>query len=63
MFVSVSLEEWSGLQAAANKLAALEAAGVDNWEGYDEAMRTLHEEELISEKEAEDGGGSPRYRY
>lgn len=28
-----------------NKLDALEAYGVDNWEGYDEAMRSLIEEE------------------
>jgi hypothetical protein len=26
------------------KLDALEAAGVDNWEGYGEAMRSLEEE-------------------
>ena len=28
---------------AEEKLAALEAAGVDNWEGYDDAMRLLRE--------------------
>jgi hypothetical protein len=31
------------------KLEALEEAGVDNWEGYDEAMRSLHEEEEFDE--------------
>lgn len=28
-----------------NKLDALETYGVDNWEGYDEAMRSLEEDE------------------
>lgn len=28
-----------------DRLAALEAAGVDNWEGYGHAMRVLHGEE------------------
>jgi hypothetical protein len=27
------------------KLAALEAAGVDNWEGYGEALSELYQEE------------------
>jgi hypothetical protein len=35
------------------KLAALEAAGVDNWENYDEAMELMEEEEW--EEEEEDG--------
>lgn len=28
-------------KARLEKLAALEAAGVDNWDGYDEAMESL----------------------
>lgn len=32
-------------QERLKKLTALERAGVDNWEGYDKAMRELHEEE------------------
>lgn len=33
------------LEEADRKLTALEAAGVDNWEGYGHAMRVLHGEE------------------
>lgn len=32
------------LEAAAAELAALRAWGVDNWEGYDHAMRELGED-------------------
>ena len=32
-------------QERLDKLIALEAAGVDNWEGYDVAMRSLYSEE------------------
>lgn len=34
----------AALALAERKLNALEAAGVDNWEGYGEAMRSLEEE-------------------
>lgn len=54
MFVSVSLEEWADLQGKAAKLEALEAAGVDNWEGYESALLLLHE----GEEEEEYGDGS-----
>jgi hypothetical protein len=33
------------LDARLRKLAALEEHGVDNWEGYSEAMRSLRTEE------------------
>jgi hypothetical protein len=33
------------LEAAARKLRALQAAGVDNWDGYGEAMASLREED------------------
>jgi hypothetical protein len=33
------------LKKGQRKLRALEAAGVDNWEGYAEATRSLYEEE------------------
>ena len=33
--------ELAVLEANDRKLAALEGAGVDNWEGYDEAMRDI----------------------
>lgn len=35
--VAISAGEYLDLQDAANELAALHAAGVDNWEGYTEA--------------------------
>ena len=41
--VSISLEEYSKLLDRDQKLCALEAAGVDNWEGYEEAMNILEE--------------------
>lgn len=37
----VSPEELARLREASVTLNALEAAGVDNWEGYDEAMQSL----------------------
>jgi hypothetical protein len=33
------------LETRINKLDALEAYGVDNWEGYDEAMRSIADED------------------
>ena len=36
--------EYQELKRAQDELAALEAQGVDNWEGYGEAMRSLREE-------------------
>jgi hypothetical protein len=38
MHVPVPKERYAELLRAEKKLNALEAAGVDNWEGYDEAM-------------------------
>ncbi|MBB3910118.1 hypothetical protein [Sphingomonas desiccabilis] len=43
--VSIPRDEYLKLQEAAEKLAALEAGGVDNWEGYAEALRALYEDE------------------
>ena len=39
--VTISRKEYEALQAARDKLDALEAAGVDNWSGYDDAMEHL----------------------
>lgn len=39
--VEISAEELEQLQADSRKLAALEEAGVDNWEGYGYAMEIL----------------------
>jgi hypothetical protein len=37
--VAVERDQLDRLEKASRKLARLEGAGVDNWEGYDEAMR------------------------
>ncbi|WP_299316544.1 lambda-exonuclease family protein [uncultured Halomonas sp.] len=39
--VTISRKEYQALLAAREKLDALEAAGVDNWTGYDDAMASL----------------------
>ena len=40
----ISLDELNALKSSEAKLDALEACGVDNWEGYDMAMENLKEE-------------------
>lgn len=42
--VTITKEEFDELVARSNFLTALENAGVDNWEGYDEAVNSLREE-------------------
>ncbi len=39
--VTISEEEYESLKRDAATLAALEGAGVDNWDGYDIAMESL----------------------
>lgn len=39
-----TLKSIPGLEVSERKLIALEAAGVDNWDGYDYAMEYLKEE-------------------
>jgi hypothetical protein len=51
--VTISVTELASLREDANKLRALEAAGVDNWEGYDHAMELMREWE--AEEEAREG--------
>jgi len=41
--VTITEEEYDALLDRDQKLCALEAAGVDNWEGYEEAMNILEE--------------------
>jgi hypothetical protein len=41
--VTISKAEYESLLEDSNKLLALEGAGVDNWEGYDEAMEMMRE--------------------
>ena len=43
--VTISKFEFARLTRDSEKLDALEAMGVDNWEGYSEAMRSLREDE------------------
>lgn len=51
--VTIPVSEWKHLQKAAYKLDALEGMGVDNWNGYDEAMdeyrETMHGIDLDAE--------------
>ena len=42
--VTISRKEYDQLQKDADMLNALEAGGVDNWEGYSEAHRYLREQ-------------------
>lgn len=44
-YVSISLKEYTELLEGARWLAALEAAGVDNWEGISEAHDIMQEED------------------
>jgi hypothetical protein len=43
--VTISKEEYDQLVDDSKTLAALQAAGVDNWNGYDYAMEILSETE------------------
>ena len=43
--VTISKEEYESLLKDSEKLSALEAAGVDNWEGYDSAMELMEDME------------------
>ncbi len=43
--VTITLEEYLELCEAADFLAALTAAGVDNWEGYEAAQEILNQAE------------------
>jgi hypothetical protein len=42
--VAISPQRLNELKHAEANLAALEAAGVDNWEGYDDAVAATHTE-------------------
>lgn len=41
--VTISVEEYEKLQEDQQMLQALQAAGVDNWDGYDYARELLDE--------------------
>lgn len=42
--VTIGAEELHDLRQEAKMLRALEAAGVDNWSGYDHAMEIMRED-------------------
>lgn len=42
--VRISKEEYNNLIKARNKLEALESCGVDNWQGYSDAMEYYRKE-------------------
>lgn len=43
--VTISMEEHNSLIEDQRLLNCLTAAGVDNWEGWDEAMEMFHEDD------------------
>jgi len=43
--VTISRKEYDQLQKDAGMLNALEACGVDNWEGYSDAHKYLREQQ------------------
>jgi hypothetical protein len=45
--ITISKKEYESLLEDSEKLSALEAAGVDNWEGYDNAMEMMEDMEDI----------------
>ena len=48
--VTITKKEYIELQDAYDFLAALQAAGVDNWQGYDVARQILNEWKEEEEK-------------
>jgi hypothetical protein len=49
--ITITLKEYEQLKQAAQFLRCLEAAGVDNWEGYDYAVELIDEQESDEEEE------------
>lgn len=45
--VAISPQRLNELKHAEVTLSALEAAGVGNWEGYDDAIAALHSEDVV----------------
>ncbi len=43
--ITITKKEYDQLKSDSNMLRALEAAGVDNWEGFDQAVEILGESE------------------
>lgn len=53
--IEIDKDEYMELYRDAMLLRALEAAGVDNWEGWDEVDREWVDEQVIKEEEAIEG--------
>ena len=49
--VTISKKEYKGLLKDEQKLQALEGVGVDNWQGYDDAMDILREDGFFKDDE------------
>lgn len=43
--VTITLKEYHSLRQDSNFLSCLEACGVDNWSGYDDAREMFNDEE------------------
>lgn len=52
--ICIPLSEYAALQKDSMFLAALEAAGVDNWSGYDMAVELYRETPGVEDDEEED---------
>ncbi len=50
MNIPINPEYLKELEQSARKLAALESAGVDNWDGYDFALEEIRKEEALKER-------------
>jgi hypothetical protein len=44
-FIMVPVAKYEEMKRLIDKLDALESWGVDNWEGYDNAMQELHKDD------------------
>lgn len=49
--ITISKLEYNRLLEHSNKLSALESYGVDNWQGYDDAMQYYYKEFVKEEAE------------
>lgn len=58
--ITISKKEYEELLSAKQKLIALESAGVDNWQGYGEAMQEFYEEEDYEDR---DSYGDSLYKF
>jgi hypothetical protein len=43
--ITISMSEYNGLKRRSRELEALEEYGVDNWQGFEDAMHSIEDEE------------------